>query len=271
MGRLRNLAQTFHEFATTHVEEPDVPAVADGDDGYDKSTKIALLLLKEEVNKPLRQFEDYLNEMPRILAVFGLEKSPDYTSFSVWDGEFPMKELRRLLRRSAEQAGLSGTASIDASGFQRDQASSHYRNRVGYSFNAMKTTLLVDTESLAIMDAHFTTKKAYDGHIGLQVFRRNAEDLQALLADKMYSWSNLREACREASTRPVIKHCEQNALKKAHNARIDDEVYNQRSMSETVFAMLKDDGDEIRSRSWHGQFRELTRKCIVHNLAQAAS
>jgi len=135
----------------------------------------------------------------------------------------------------------------------------------------MKTTLLVDTESLAIMDAHFTTKKAYDGHIGLQVFRRNAGDLQTLLADKMYSWSDLRDACREASTRPVIKHCEQNALKKAHNARIDDDVYNQRSMSETVFAMLKDDGDEIRSRSWHGQFRELTRKCIVHNLTQAAS
>ena len=91
------------------------------------------------------------------------------------------------------------------------------------------------------------------------------------LADKMYSWSDLRDACRKASTRPVIKHCEQNGLKKAHNARIDDDVYNQRSMSETVFAMIKDDGDEIRSRSWHGQFRELTRKCIVHNLTQAAS
>jgi len=271
MGRLRNLAQTFQEFATNHVEEPDVPAVADGDDGYEKSTKIALLLLKEEIDKPLRKLEDYLNEMPGILNVFGLEKSPDHTSFSKWDREFPMKELRRLLRASAEQAGLSGTASIDASGFQRDQASSHYRNRVGYSFNAMKTTLLVDTESLAVMDAHFTTKKAYDGHIGLQVFRRNAGDLQTLLADKMYSWADLREACRTASTRPVIKHCEQNALKKAHNARIDDEVYNQRSMSETVFGMLKDDGDDLRSRSWHGQFRELTRKCIVHNLSQAAS
>ena len=271
MGRLRNLAQAFHEFATTHVEEPDVPAVADGDDGYETSTKIGLLLLKEEIDKPLRRVEDYLNEMPGILDVFGIEKSPDHTSFSVWDREFPMQELRRLLRASAEQAGLSGYSSIDASGFQRDQASSHYRNRVGYSFNAMKTTLLVDTESLAIMDAHFTTKKAYDGHIGLQVFRRNAGDLQTLLADKMYSWADLREACREASTRPVIKHCEQNALKKAHNARIDDDVYNQRSMSETVFAMLKDDGDEIRSRSWHGQFRELTRKCIMHNLEQAAT
>ena len=104
MGRLRTLAQTFHEFATNHVEEPDVPAVAGGDDGYAKSTKIALLLLREEVNKPLRQFEDYLNEMPGILDVFGLESSPEFTSFSVWDGEFPMQELRRLLRRSAEQA-----------------------------------------------------------------------------------------------------------------------------------------------------------------------
>ena len=28
MGRLRTLAQTFRELATTHVEEPDVPVVA---------------------------------------------------------------------------------------------------------------------------------------------------------------------------------------------------------------------------------------------------
>lgn len=69
-----------------------------GDDGYEASTKIALLLLKEEINKPLRQFEDSLNEMPAILNIFGLEKSPDYTSFSVWDGEFLMRELCRLLR-----------------------------------------------------------------------------------------------------------------------------------------------------------------------------
>ena len=35
--------------------------------------------------------------------------------------------------------------------------------------------------------------------------------------------------------------------------------------------MKKDDGEKLRSRSWHGQFRELTRKCIIHNLTQAAS
>ena len=49
-------------------------------------------------------------------------------------------------------------------------------------------------------------------------------------------------------------------------------VYHQRWMSETGFSLLKqDDGEKLRFRSWPGQFQELTRKCIVHNLSQAAS
>lgn len=51
----------------------------------------------------------------------------------------------------------------------------------------MKTTLLIEPDSPIIEDALFTTKKAYDGRIGLQVFGRNAEDLQTLLTDKLYS------------------------------------------------------------------------------------
>lgn len=98
------------------------------------------------------------------------------------------------------------------------------------------------------------------------------KDLRELLGDKMYSWDALHERCRKQSTRPVIKHCEQSPLQKAHNARIDEEIYNQRAMSETAFALLKnDDGETLRSRSWHGQFRELTRKCIVHNLSLTAA
>jgi len=72
MGRLRTLAQTFRDFARNHVEEPDVPAAPDGADGSSKSTKIALLLLKKEINKPLRKLEDYLNDMPGILDVLAL-------------------------------------------------------------------------------------------------------------------------------------------------------------------------------------------------------
>jgi IS5 family transposase len=53
---------------------------------------------------------------------------------------------------------------------------------------------------------------------------------------------------------------------------MDEELYHERWMSETGFSLLKeDDGEKLRSRSWQGQFRELTCNCIVHNLTKAAS
>jgi len=272
MKSKRPLARQCKNLAKQHVDDPEEPAAPDGDSGYAEWVQIAIILLRVEIDKSLRETEVYLNDMTPILDELNLEYSPDHTSICRWERKFDMRELRGLLRRSAEQVGWSGIGAVDASGFQRDQSSYHYRNRANYSFQSMKTTTLVDVETLAIRDVHFTTQKAYDGHIGMQILRRNAEDLQVLLGDKGYSWSDLREECREQSTRPVIKHKEHNGLKKAHNARIDDDLYHQRWMSETGFSLLKtDDGEKLRSRSWHGQFRELTRKCIMHNLSLAAS
>ena len=95
--------------------------------------------------------------------------------------------------------------------------------------------------------------------------------MRVLSADANHSWSNLREECRSNSTRPLIKHREQTPLQKSHNARVNED-YNPRWMSETGFSKMKeDDGEKLRSRSWDGQFRELTWKCTVHNLMQVAS
>ena len=174
--------------------------------------QIGLILFRVELEKNLRETEEYLNEMPDVLAVFNLDEAPHYSSVCRWEQDYRMRELRRLLRASAEQAGWSGVAAIDASGFQRDRTSHHYRNRTNYSFQSLKTTILIDVNSLVIKDVHYTTRKSWDGPIGLQVFRRNAEDLRILTADANYSWSDLREECRAESTRPLIKHREQTSL-----------------------------------------------------------
>lgn len=272
MKSKRSKARQCKNLAKEHVENQDEPAAPTGDSGHAKWVQIAVILFRVEIDKSLRETEAYLNTMSPVLDEFNLERSPDHTTICRWEQQYDMEELRDLLRLSAEQVGWTGVGAIDASGFQRDQTSYRYRNRANFSFHSMKTTILVDAETLAIKDVHFTTQKAYDGHIGMQVYRRNAEDLQVFLGDKGYSWSELRDECRENGTRPVIKHKEHNALKEAHNARIDDDLYHQRWMSETGFSLLKqDDGEKLRSRSWHGQFRELTRKCIMHNLSQAAS
>ena len=178
MGSLRRLARKRRTLAKQHVDDPDVPAAPDGASGYAPWVQIGLILFRVELEKTLRETEEYLNEMPDGLAVFDLDEAPHYSSVCRWEQNCRMRELRRLLRRSAEQAGWGGVAAIDASGFQRDQTSHHYRNRTNYSFQSLKTTILIDVNSLAIKDVHYTTRKSWDGHIGLQVFRRNAEDLQ---------------------------------------------------------------------------------------------
>jgi len=160
-----------------------------------------------------------------------------------------MLELRCFFRSLAEQAGWTGEAGINASGFQRDQTSYDYSNHANYSCRSMKTTILIDLNSLAIKDIHFYTQKAYDGHIRRQILRRNAEDLRVLSADANYSWEEFREECRSESTRSLIKHREQTPLQKAHNTQMK-EYYNQRWMSEIGFSQLKEaDGEKLRSQN----------------------
>lgn len=82
MASLRRLARMCRDLAKQHVDDPDVPAAPDGADGYAKWTQIALILFRVELEKSLRETEDYLNEMPAVLAVFDLDEAPHYSSLS---------------------------------------------------------------------------------------------------------------------------------------------------------------------------------------------
>jgi len=101
MASLRRLAWMCRDLAKQHVEDPDVPAAPDGADGYAEWVQTALILYRVELEKSLRETEDYLNEMPGVLNVFDLAEAPHYSSFCRWENEFRMRELRRLLRCGA--------------------------------------------------------------------------------------------------------------------------------------------------------------------------
>ena len=71
--------------------------------------------------------------------------------------------------------------------------------------------------------------------------------------------------------RPLIKHRLHAAYDHAHNARIDDDLYGQRSMAETVFSSVKRSlGCALRARTWYREFREVTLMCVVYNIKKAA-
>ncbi|ELZ02313.1 transposase IS4 family protein [Natrialba aegyptia DSM 13077] len=127
-------------------------------------------------------------------------------------------------------------------------------------------TLLVDPKVNAILDLHVTTRK-HDSQIAPSLIKRNPESIDILLGDKGYDDQKIRRLARQHEVRPLIKHREFTSFHKAWNARLDTDLYGQRSQSETVNSTLtRKYGAFVRSRGWWKQFRELTIACLNHNI-----
>jgi len=248
------------------------PAIKKGDGGYADWVIISIHCLREYLNQPYRRLLDILQEMPGIAAKLGLEvdQLPDFTTVCTRKQDLEMRIWRVLLRLSVSLHELGDVQAIDATGFKRHQASRHYVLRVGYNFDDIKTTALVDCDTSVILDIHCSMKQPHDTHVGRQVLTRNLAQLTTITADKSYDWDALRHELRNAGIRPVIKHREFYGLDKAHNARHDENVYHRRSIVEAIFFAMKHRfGETLRARTWFGQFRELVLKAAVRNIEQA--
>jgi hypothetical protein len=115
-----------------------------------------------------------------------------------------------------------------------------------------------------------TTLEGSDGNLCEQIARWNTGDLWTLAADKGYDKNVLRERLRELGIRPLIKHCIRAPYDYAHNARIDENLYAQRSMTETVNSAVKRPlGYAVRARDWYREFREIALMCVVYNIKRS--
>ena len=103
--------------------------------------------------------------------------------------------------------------------------------------------------------------------IGPQVARRNAADLRSLAADRGYDLKTFMDELSGNGVRLLIEHRIYSSLDQAHNARMDSDRYNQRSMSETVFSSIKRTlGFAVRARNWWLEFWEMLLKATVSSL-----
>jgi IS5 family transposase len=79
-----------------------------------------------------------------------------------------------------------------------------------------------------------------------------------------------REKLRAEGVRPLIKHRIFASYDHAHNARTEDDLYNQRSVCITVNSVIKRSyGSVVRPRAWYRQFREITLAAAVYNVERA--
>ncbi|RKS78310.1 IS5 family transposase [Haloarcula quadrata] len=263
--QVASLAQKLTDAALMELSDP-------AGNGFAGWKHAVLLYLREHMSAEYEEIIDWAEEMERVRAVLNLQR-----------GEFPapstlckafkrasMTVWRQLLRRSAELLDQNGHAAIDATYFDRQQASSHYLRRIDRSVKTIQTTFLVDTAEGAVLDLHCSTEWPDETKIGPKVALRNAGDLRSLAADKGYDDMSFREELRNAGIRPLIKHRVFAPYDHAHNARIDDELYGQRSQTESVNSSIKrSHGSAVRARDWFRQFREITLIAGVYNVEQA--
>ena len=221
-------------------------------------------------NTTCRTLLDELIEMPRIRSAIDLEEIPSPSTLCKAFNRLDMAVWRVLLNLSVTLLPTNGVVGIDASGFDRSHASKHYTKRAKLTIQQLKVTLLVDTRVNAILDLHVTTTRKHDSKIAPSLIRRNTSNVAILLGDKGYDDQKIRSLAREDGIRLLIKHREFSSLHKAWNARLDANLYGQRSQNEAVNSRLKRKyGAFIRSRRWWKQFRELIVGCLTHNIDKA--
>ena len=261
--------------AESYCDDADEPATPEGGGRFADYATISLHCLRIFLEKSYVMSLDLLATMTPILAEIGLDAAdlPDPSTLCKAFDRITIDVWRVLLRQSAQLHEPSGHVALDATYFERSRASQHYCQRTNYRVQTLEATALVDTQSQAILDVHCTTtRNGSDAAVCEQLARRYTGELRVLAADKGYDCNWLREALRAMGIRPLIKHCLHAPYDHAQNARIDDELYHQRSMCETVFSSVKRSlGRAVRARSWYREFREIVLICVVYNIKRSVT
>lgn len=239
--------------------------------GFARWKHVVLHCFRREENHSYRETENRLEYMAEIREVLELDQDdlPDYTTIYKAFDRFKMWVWRALLRVSAQQRPQSGQVALDSTFFERDHASSYYRQRSDRNVQTMKVTTLTDTHSLAVLDVQCSMQWKHDSKLGPQVVRRNADDLLSVAADKAFhDWTTKFEWYAHGID-PLILQRGSAPLTVGHNALIRTNGYSQRWMAETSYSTVKRSfGSAVRARYWYREYREIILMFALSNIEQ---
>jgi len=241
---------------------------------YTQDQHITVLCIKARISRHLRDTEELLLNMPHLCDVIGLAQVPDFTTMCRAMKRLRSKALIVLPYLTASVLPASGKASIDSTGFDSSHSSRHYVKRCKMKLGSMKTTSIVDTDTLAILAVHATVTRKHDSKIILPFMDKTRKRFRitVLPADKGYDDKAVRDELRRLGIRPLIKHREFKPIDKAHNKRMNGKDYHQRSMSETVNSVLKRKYDDtLYTKSYWNRCKEILITAVVHNIERKLS
>ena len=257
---------------------------------YNNWVLIALLALRQRMDKSYREFADILEVCTDILNMLGISKAPHFTTLQ--------KAAKRLNVQFLEKI-MSGfifltmtvcvRTGIDATGFQLTRASAHYTKVIKKDKKKrrkikkyLKLTAFVDLDKQLIISHKIRRSPANDSpdfkpavRKGKEILEKAGKRIRSVDADKGYdAEENHRLVVEElkAEDRMRIKNKDipiwrtKGEYRKKAKKRINKLRANYRSKNETVFSVIKRiHGSMIRSRNVSMQNKELLFKEIAYN------
>ncbi|AXR76280.1 IS5 family transposase [Natrarchaeobaculum sulfurireducens] len=239
--------------------------------GFARWVHVVLHCFRLEEEHSFRETANRLKYMAEIREVVELDRDdlPDYTTIYKSFDRLKMWVWRALLRLSAQQHPQSGHVALDSTFFDRGHASAYYQKRSNRSVETLKVTTLTDTESLAVLDVQCHAHWRHDTKTGPQVVRRNADDLQYVLADNAFQNWQTEYEYYTLGIEPAIYYRGSSVNAVSNNALIQEYDYTQRWMAETSYSSVKRSlGDAVRARFWYREFREIVLMFAIHNIEQ---
>ncbi|EMA47316.1 transposase IS4 family protein [Halococcus morrhuae DSM 1307] len=120
-----------------------------------------------------------------------------------------------------------------------------------------------------MLDLQCSVEWKHDTKLGLQVVRRNADDLLSVAADKeFHDWMGKFEFYT-LDVDPLVLERGSSLETVGHNALIREAGYSQRWMSETSYSTTKRSlGSAVRAQFWYREFRKIILMFAISNIEQ---
>ena len=144
----------------------------------------------------------------------------------------------------------------------------------------MKTSISVDTDKLVITGFKISGKPVHDAKHAMTLIEQCHQTRRSnyYVMDKGYDSEGIHSLTREqlnAVAMIPLRHRKRKRIKGHYRRKMifefDEELYHKINLVETAFSVIKRKyGEEIKSRKYCNQLKEIKIKLIVHNLGMYA-
>jgi len=223
--------------------------------------------------------------MDKIRSKMGLKQVPYYTTLHKFSRRIKSVYFNGLLKQTFDLFYSHGerieVTAIDSSEFTSGHCSYYYSFRTGKKCRFfLKASISVDTAKLIVTGFKISGKPVHDAKHAITFLKQcnQTRRFNYYVMDKGYDSEAIHSLTREqlhAVAMIPLRHRHRKRIKGHYRRKMifefDDGLYHRRNLVETAFSVLKRKyGEEINSRKYWNQVKEIKIKLIVHNLGMHA-